>query len=164
MMKSRGFQIVKLSPMTVVSAHALGVSPESEAWDLLCAWAEPRGLLEGNELHPIYGFNNPNPEPGSQEYGYEFWMVVDDSFTDSGQLKLKKFPGGLFAVSRCKLVGDSDGTVPEIWRDLYEKVKASGTHCWRRAQELEKLVNPGAPADELLLDLYLPVVETSSGG
>jgi DNA gyrase inhibitor GyrI len=89
-MKDQEFQIVSLPPITVVSAHAVGVSPESKAMDLLFAWAEPQGLLEDTDLHPIYGFNNPNPEPGRQEYGYEFWMVVDERMTDVGHLELKK--------------------------------------------------------------------------
>ncbi len=161
-MNDREFQIVRLPPMSVVSAHAVGASPESEAWDLLCAWAEPRGLLEESDLHAVFGFNNPNPEPGRQEYGYEYWMVVDESITDVAPLELKRFPGGLFAVTRCKLFGDSHGSVREIWRSLYEKVQASGSHCWRDGQELEKLLNPGAPFDEVVLDLFLPVEETSS--
>ena len=161
-MKDREFQIVDLAPMSVVAAHAVGVSPEARAWERLYAWAEPLGLLQDMDRHPVYGFNNPNPEPGQQEYGYEFWLVVDEDVTDAGELELKRFPGGIFAVTRCKLIGDSAGSIPEIWRRLYEQVQASGGYCWRRDQELEKIVNPGAPQDEILLDLYLPVREKTT--
>ena len=69
-------RIVKLEPVRVASFHGFGESPEDEAWNKLVAWAKPKGLLHDPQHHRIYGFNNPNPSPGSPNYGYEFWMAV----------------------------------------------------------------------------------------
>lgn len=64
--------------------------------------------------------------------------------------------GGLYAVTRCKLCGDPEGSVPEVWKRLWDWVQASG-YEWRRTHELEKPVDPLAPEEELVLDLYLPI-------
>ena len=62
-------RIVTLEPMRVASAHAYSASPEGEAWDKLIAWARPKGLLDDPQVHRIYGFNSPDPSPGSPNYG-----------------------------------------------------------------------------------------------
>ena len=61
-------RIVKLEPMRVASAHALGESPEHDAIEKLIAWAKPKGLLEDPEKHRVFGFNNPDPSPGSRTW------------------------------------------------------------------------------------------------
>ena len=52
-------RIVRLPPMLVACFRALSESPENEAWNKLRMWADPRGLLDDPERHPVYGFNNP---------------------------------------------------------------------------------------------------------
>ena len=54
------------------------------------------------------------------------------------------------------LEGDSPGNVFEIWQKLLEWVKFS-KYRWRRTHELEKVQNPQASEDDLVLDLYLPI-------
>ena len=70
-------RIVNLEPMRVASFHAYGDSPENEAGKKLIAWAKPKGLLDDPEKHRVFGFDNPSPTPGSPNYGYEFWIVID---------------------------------------------------------------------------------------
>ncbi|MCP4545258.1 MAG: GyrI-like domain-containing protein [bacterium] len=158
------YLIVNLPRMHVVSARATGESPEAEAWARLFAWAKPLGFMDDLNAHPVFGFNNPAPRPGQSHYGYEAWMEVQGKVDELDPLQFKSFSGGLFAVARCKLVGDKVGSVPEVWRRLFEEVKAGSGYSWRRSQELEGLVNPGAPEEEILLDLYLPVREGAAGG
>jgi DNA gyrase inhibitor GyrI len=149
-------RIVKLDPMTVASSRALGESPERQAWDQLSAWAEKKGLLDDIVKHPVFGFNNPNPTPGSKEYGYEFWISVDPSEKPEGNIEIKRFPGGLYAVCDCKLFGEP--SVPETWNMLWEWIQSS-KYSWRKTHELEKSKNPLAPEHEMELELYLPIEE-----
>src|SRR4030042_4199991 len=87
--------IVNREPMPVASSHVVSDNPEREAWQKLSSWAEPKGLLEDAEKHPVFGFNNPSPSPGQREYGYEFWIGVDPDIDAEGEIEVKDFPGGL---------------------------------------------------------------------
>ena len=92
-------KIVKLEPMRVGSVYGFGDSQEKLAWEKLIGWAEAKGLLRSGEYR-IFGFNNPNPSPGSPNYGYEFWMVVGQDVEPEGEIAAKDFAGGLYAVTR----------------------------------------------------------------
>lgn len=151
--------------MKVASVRAESASPEQDAWEKLRAWAEPEGLLDDSERHPIYGFNNPDPTPDRAEYGYELWIRVDPNAEPRGEIELKDAPGGLYAVSRCRL-GEEIASeffrkhgYLESWKNLYGWVKGNETLIFANRQWLEKVVNPGASEGELQLDLHCPVEE-----
>ena len=148
--------IVQLEPMTVATSRAFGESPEAQAWKQLRAWAEPRGWLEDLTKHPVYGFNNPNPSPESREYGYEFWISVEPGEKSNGDIEIQKFPGGLYAVTSCRLLGEPN--VLETWKLLWQWVHES-EYRWRQTHELEKPNDPTAPEDEIELELFLPIEE-----
>jgi AraC family transcriptional regulator len=149
-------RIRTLSPMRVASFKAVGKAPEPEALELLRAWTEPKGLFADPENHPVFGFNNPNPTPEREEYGYEFWVRVGSDSPREPGIEFRDFAGGEYAVTRCKLHGDPKGSVPEVWRKLLSWVQSSEWN-WRRTHELEKLLDPTAPEGDIELELYLPV-------
>lgn len=152
-------RIVQLEPMTVACSHVIGESPERVAWKQLRAWAEPKGLLGDVAIHPVFGFNNPNPSSERKEYGYEFWISVEHGAIPEGNISIKEFSGGLYAATECRLLGER--SLQETWRLLWEWVGTS-KYQWRQTHELERLKNPMAPENEIELDLLLPVEETSS--
>lgn len=143
-----------LQPMRVACFRALSESPESDAWEKLRNWAEPKALLDDPQNHPVFGFNNPNPSPSRKEYGYEFWIRLQPEARPESEVEMQDFPGGLYAVTSRNLCGDPP--LPETWRKLWDWVRAS-THKWRRTHELERVRNPQAPEADLVLDLYLPI-------
>jgi DNA gyrase inhibitor GyrI len=154
-------RIERLPGMWVASVLAFGEAPEAVAWRRLRQWALPKGLLSDRDRHPIFGFNNPNPSPGKKEYGYELWIRVDAPEVGENAVDFKEFEGGLFAVTSCRLLGGPG--IGATWRMLWDWTQR-GPYRWRRAQELERVLNPGAPEDELALELYLPVAESSAPG
>lgn len=151
-------RIVKLEPMRVASAHAFGPGPEGEAMEKLVAWAKPKGLLDDRKGHRIFGFNNPDPSPGSPNYGYEFWIVIGPDVEPEDEIKVKEFPGGLYAVTRCEVLGDAYDIIPATWKQLVtwlENSKYRGsTHQW-----LEEQLSPIGGTEDFVLDLYMPIVE-----
>ena len=151
-------RIERLPPMRVTSFCCFSETPEQDAWAKLSAWADSRGLLVDLDRHPIFGFNNPNPSPSGGKYGYELWIRVDSDVESEGEAEVKNFEGGLYAVTTCRLHDDPSGTMPEVWHKLWEWVEES-EYEWRPTHELEKARNPGAPGDQFLLDLYLPIEE-----
>jgi AraC family transcriptional regulator len=154
-------RIVKLEPMRVASAHAYSEGPEQDALEKLVAWAKPKGLLENPEKHRVFGFNNPDPSPGSPNYGYEFWITIDSTVGSDaepeGEIKMKEFPGGLYAVARCE--------VKEPWKDIQATWKR--LVAWRENSQyqganhqwLEEHLGPLESSEEFVLDLYLPIAE-----
>jgi DNA-binding HxlR family transcriptional regulator/DNA gyrase inhibitor GyrI len=162
MTKEIQVEVVQLEPMTVASVQAISKSPEDDAWKRMVAFAEPKGLLKDLKKNPIFGFNNPNPSPGKEEYGYEFWIRIDPDVKLDEDVNKKKFDGGLYAVTRCNLTKEAASTflqergMLESWANLSEWFKSSGykkgKHQW-----LEKSVNPNKPDEDLLLDLHLPI-------
>ncbi len=100
--------------MRVVSFQAISKTPENDAMMKLREWAEPRGLFADSIAHPIYGFNNPSPQKGKKEYGYEFWIQVEANFLEEG-VKNKDIPEHFCAVSRC-YVTDPHKDIPTTWR------------------------------------------------
>jgi DNA gyrase inhibitor GyrI len=151
-------RIVKLEPMRVASTVGFGPSPEELAWQKILAWADTEGLLAQRENRRFFGFNNPNPSAGSPNYGYEQWITVEPE-TEAGQdIKILDFPGGLYAVTRCDLTN-----IGEQWQALV-KWCAGSRYTMSHQLCLEEALTPpfdGIPMemDQIILDLYLPVVE-----
>jgi DNA gyrase inhibitor GyrI len=150
-------RVVQLDPMRVAAALGFGPNPEELAWRLLLAWAGDSGLLERPEEHRFFGFNNPSPSPGSPNYGYEQWITVGPEVASEGEVEVKEFSGGLYAVTRCQLE-----TITETWQQL---VTWSETSRFRRAhhQWLEESIDPPVDGNlgdsQAVLDLYLPIAE-----
>lgn len=163
-MKELKARIVRLEPMHVASVRAISQTPEHDAWEKMRAWAEPEGLLEDLDKHPVFGFNNPNPSPDRNEYGYEFWIRVEPGTKPEGEVKIKEFKGGLYAVTTCNLKEELESEFfekegyLESWKKLVEWVKNS-KYRYGKHQGLEKTHDPTASEEELILDLYCPIEE-----
>ncbi len=163
-MKEFKVKIVKLEPMRVASVQAISKTPEHDAWEKMRAWAEPKGLLEDIEKHPVYGFNNPNPSPGKGEYGYEFWIRVGPETKPDGETEIKEFEGGLYAVTTCNLKEEIKSeffqkeNYLESWKKIVDWVKSS-KYKFGKHQCLEKAHDPGASEEELILDIYCSIEE-----
>jgi DNA gyrase inhibitor GyrI len=159
-------RIVHLEPMRVACASGFGQSPEDEAWDTLLAWAASKGLLDDLEAVRFFGYNNPDPSPGSPNYGYDQWITVGPDVEAEGDVRIIEFPGGLYAVTGCRLknIGDAWKQLA-AWREDSEYKCAH--HQWlEECLTPEVLITPEgqAPAPEsaygdVELDIYLPIAE-----
>lgn len=151
-------RIEKLDPIRVASVWCFSETPRQDAWAKLSAWADSKGMSVDLDRNPVFGFNNPNPSPIGGKYGYELWIRVDSGTESEGEMVVKDFDGGLYAVTTCRLHPDPSGSMPEVWRKLWDWVEASD-YGLRPTHELEKARTPRPSEDEFLLDLYLPIEE-----
>jgi DNA gyrase inhibitor GyrI len=136
-----------------VSAYGFGKEPEGIASRKLSAWAEPKGLFGDLENHPTFGFDNPFPSPGSPNYGYELWMKVDADTPPEGDITIKHFSGGTYAVTR--FTGLS--RIGDVWKQLVAWREASRYKCGHH-QCLEHLINHfEKDPEKYTFDLYLPI-------
>ncbi len=144
-------RIIRLRPMKVAYYRAESASPETDAWNVMKQWVIDNGLEELATTR-FFGFNNPGPTADRPEYGYEVWVNVPDSLPESGEIKIKKFEGGLYGVTCCRLHNISDQ-----WKRLGQWVRKSeygfGDHQW-----LEETISPDkTPNENTQFDLYYPV-------
>ena len=155
-------RIVRLEPMRVACASGFGESPEPIAWNKLLTWAETKRLLDDLDSVRFFGFNNPNPSQGSQDYGYEQWITVGPDMTAEGDVEVKEFAGGLYAVTRCKSIYKIVETWKSLGAWLEESSHKTGRHQWLEecvtkpssAKALEEI-----PLEDFELDLYCPIQE-----
>ena len=148
-------KIVKLEPMRVISFHGFGEEPENIAFQQLRGWAGPRGLLDEPLKTRVFGFNNPDPSPGSPNYGYEVWVEIKEGMEIEEGLTIKDFDGGLYGVTR--IVGVEH--IGPGWGGLVAWRESSKYKCGN-SQWLEQSLTPGeVPLEELTLDLYIPIAE-----
>jgi DNA gyrase inhibitor GyrI len=149
-------RIVKLDPMRVASSYGFGSSPELIAFEKMHAFLKSKGLMEGyGTKHRHFGFNNPDPMPGSPNYGYEVWVTVDPEIEPEGEVRIIDFPGGLYAVTRIQGVEKIGETWKELARWREKSAYNQATHQW-----LENLLNPlETDFGKFVFDLYLPISE-----
>lgn len=157
-MSERAVQIVTLPPMRVASALGFGKEPELQASTMIHEFAKKAGIKLDFNTTRLYGFDNPSPSPGSPNYGYEFWLPIDESIEAIDPIKIKQFPGGQFATTR--FTGLS--RIGRVWGDLVAWVENStyalGPTC---NQCLEKNDTPFEQNPEKwTFDLYLPVINS----
>lgn len=156
-------KIIELPAFHYINFNGFGKSPELEAIEKLRNWLDQNQTTIGKCR--FFGFNNPDPMPGSENYGYEIWAEIP-----SGKEKLfpdvKFFPGGLYAMLHCSgLLEEADKFIPGSWQKLTAWLESSpyrlGQHQWLEEQLGEDdgnfitLLNKG----KMSLDLYMPIVK-----
>lgn len=151
-------KIVNLPPMRVACVNGFGEGPEGMAFDRMKAWAEAHHLI--GRQYRLFGYNNPNPSPGSPNYGYDVWITVDESVQADKEARIIEFPGGLYAVTRME-VQDPGSDIPGTWQKLVRWMESSkyrhGRHQW-----LEEHIGPleeMGGEQPFTLDLFLPITE-----
>ena len=92
MSKDLEVRYVDLPEMTVASALGFGKEPEYLAAVMMNTFASKLGVRLASEGHESYGFNNPNPSPGSDNYGYELWMRVPPGTPAVDPIEIKQIP------------------------------------------------------------------------
>ena len=147
-------RIATLEPIRVASAHGFGEQPEEQAWTKILNWASSQGF-EDLSQHRFFGFNDPNPSPGSPNYGYEQWMTVGPEVEGDDDIEIKDFLGGLYAVTRSEgLQNITENWMKlAVWREDSKYREAH--HQW-----LEECFTLDAEnLEDYVFDLYAPIVE-----
>jgi len=148
-------RIVQMEPMRVASVLGFGPGPEELAGSKMLAFMESRGLRF--EDVRWFGFNNPNPSPGSPNYGYEVWITVGPEVEGDREVTIKEVPVRRYAVTHC----DGLETIGKDWQQLVLWFEESAHGCpphWAECLE-HLLVPPSSSYEEYQFDLYLPLAD-----
>jgi len=151
-------RIIDMPTMRVASALGYGKNPEDLAWQKISAFAASLGLKPGDPGYRTFGFNNPNPSPGSPNYGYEMWLVLDPEVPVAEVpegISVKEIPSSKYAVTRFTGLQN----IGQTWRELvawFEDSPYSRPPNWCTC--LEEVVNPAeTDPEKWVFDIHLPI-------
>lgn len=162
-------RIEKLEPMRMAVAHGFGESPESEAWGNILAFLKAQGKLADLGSLRFFGYNNPNPSPGSPNYGYDQWVTVEHDTEPTDDVKMLDFPGGSYAVTSftgLSKIGDVWGQLVRWHEDSGYKKPPNYYQCLEEITNIGVFISPEGQLDETEqtmekpdFTLYLPIAE-----
>ena len=151
-MKQLDIRFETLPAYHVACFSGFGAEPEMEAWGKLVVWANEKKIFPLKPGVRIFGFNNPDPAPGSPNYGYDFWITIDPSMDEPG-LKTLDFPGGEYAVVHC----DGVEVIVQTWQALNQWIEQS-EYVYGKYQWLEEVfLKNNNPDDFDHFDLFMPI-------
>lgn len=148
-------KIVQLPAMRVACVNGFGEEPEGIAFAKMREYMQAHGMRSDDGSARLFGYNNPNPTPGSSNYGYDVWVTVGPEIQSEGEVKVFDFPGGLYAVLRIKPVTGEE--IFENWQKLVawrEQSQYRGaSHQWLE----EHIGDVALEFPDLVMDLYMPI-------
>jgi DNA gyrase inhibitor GyrI len=148
-------RIVRHEPMRVATVTGFGETPELLAFEKMLAFMESKRIVF-EDVH-WFGFNNPNPSPGSPNYGYEVWITVGPGVEGEGEVIIQEIPSRLYGVARC--IGVSN--IGKAWKQLavwFEDSHYQKPPHWHQCLE-QLLVPPDTPYEDYVFDLHVPLAE-----
>lgn len=96
--KGNCVRIVLLPPCTVASYQFAGDDPEEKVGEVMDMFIRSSRLYEIKPDARLFGFNNPELQPGSDFHGYEDWVTIPDDMEVASPLVKKHYDGGLYAA------------------------------------------------------------------
>ena len=145
--------IKKIEPGRFASFYGFGTQPEEEAIGKLLKWCQKRNISVDANKSMLLGFNNPNPSPESKEYGYEFWLKVDDNAKPEEEVRVIEYHGGSYAATECTGVMN----IFNCWQALY-KWCADNNYKIGYHQALEIIVENLFDIEKIKIELCCPIV------
>ena len=157
--KGNCVRIVLLPPCTVASYQFAGDDPEETVGEVMDMFIRSSKLYEIKPDARMFGFNNPEPQPGSDYHGYEDWITIPDDMEVASPIVKKHYDGGLYAAYTINF--------PDFyeWNFLKEWVKNSEKYQEDHRDYLEEHLNwvysshMGWPENGIdgKIDLLLPI-------
>lgn len=150
-------RIEQMPAMRVVFVR--GVGPYKEvaraAWERVCAWAGPRGLLGPKSLFLGICHDDPEVTP-PDKIRYDAAIVVDRPVQPEGDVGVQEIPAGAHAVTTHRGPYEK---LHESWSALCGQWLPRSGHAMRNAPSFEIYRNDPnrTPPEQLVTDLYVPI-------
>ena len=145
--------IKKIEPGRFASFYGFGKQPEEEAMNKLFKWCKKRNINIDENKNILFGFNNPNPVQGLSEYGYEFWLKVDEHERPEDDMRLIEYHGGNYAVAECTGALNMLQTWQALYKWCMDNKYRIGHH-----QPLERIVENISDISKIKIELCCPIV------
>ncbi|BCZ46789.1 hypothetical protein psyc5s11_28560 [Clostridium gelidum] len=155
----------KLETMRVAYYCYYGKHSEDNAFTVMREWINKTGMNINEQKLRIWGFDNPSPSEGHDEYGYEVCITIDEDIdVNDDKIKTKFLDGGLYAVIGVK--PDENGEIGyeimKAWKRFNNWLTDSkyiyGGHQW-----LEEHLGFDDNFNHIGgVDLYMPIMEKNN--
>ena len=148
--------IKNIAPLRVASVRHTGPYQEcGTAWNTLCAWAGPKGLMGPNTRFLGLGYDNPEITP-PEAIRYDACITVAEDVEAEGQVKIMEAFGGDYAV--CMHQGPYEGLM-EVYNYLYGPWMAQSGREYAESPAIEEYLNDPntTPPEELRTAIYVPL-------
>ncbi len=76
----------------------VGENPEEKVGNVMDRFIRESGLYPFKPDARMFGFNHPEPLPGSDFHGYEDWVTIPEEMELPAPLIKKHFAGGLYRL------------------------------------------------------------------
>lgn len=164
--------IRELPEMKTACFTYFGRNPEDHAFEALKKWFESNELSIRNPGYRVFGYNNPDPEEGAEEYAYEYCVTIPDDIYETltdvpeteqsgvtySEVHRKILYGGKYAVLSVKR------TKPDIGEDIMAAWKRfiawmdESKYSWGHNQYLEEHIGYNEDGEHIGgVDLYFSV-------
>ena len=155
-------RLIRLPKMTFACACAISKSPEDDCWKIIHEFVLKNDLLNQPGFRH-FGFNDPDPQVGKEEYGYQMWVVINKDMAVPEPLWKIEFDGGLYAG-----LGTTMDVIGERWKKLwqcsinnedYEVDWNPSSHriCLEECMDYITFNDPAIPFEKKQLDLLTPI-------
>jgi len=157
-------RIERLVSRQAAYIHASGDSPEEEALTKIIVWAKTKNIAHNRGIHLMGRNTYPTEKP--DPHGYEYYLTLNEPiFKDEEEIKMKNFPGGLFAVLRFKNLFDMQASWISLMKwvkeNNYQEIGVIKTENGWVNSGFEELLNwdETKPPTEWVFDLWLQIKE-----
>ncbi len=148
-----------LPDMRVAYYCYYGTEPEDGAFEVMRDWILKNKIDFKNENYRIFGYNAPDSDPSSKEYGYEVCITIPDNLkVEDNLVKTKVLQGGLFAIVSISPCNDLGDEIMKGWKRFMKWLEGS-KYIYGECQWLEEHLGFGDQFEHLGgVDLYLPIL------
>ena len=149
-------KLVKMKPRKVAFVRHIGPYDQCKtAWETLCAWAGPRGLL-GPQTE-FLGLCHDDPEvTETSKIRYDACIAASGDMTPAGEVGIQEVAGGEFAVALH--VGPYEN-LKHTYAELCGRWLPASNREVKNAPSVEVYLNDPerTPPDELRVEIQLPL-------
>jgi predicted transcriptional regulator YdeE len=158
-------EIKRLEGMKVASFRVVSRTPEDDVIEYMKNGAIKNGL-DKQEGMRNFGFDVPVSEEQKKEglRGYEYWITVTDTVTQSDGVTIKNIDADEYAVLRIvNPFNDPFNSIPNGWKMLRDWVMNGEykTTCFNNRYWLEEVIQDG---NNTYMDIYFPVKDGGREG
>lgn len=155
-------RLIRLPKMTFACARAESKTPEDDCWEIMNKFISKHDLIHQPGFRH-FGFNDPDPQPGKEVYGYQMWVAIDKNLPVEEPLWKIEFDGGLYAglVTTMDVIGER---WKKLWQwtlnsESYEVDWAPSKHriCLEECIDIITFNDPSISFETKQLDLLTPI-------
>ncbi|WP_291330297.1 GyrI-like domain-containing protein [Desulfovibrio sp. UCD-KL4C] len=127
-----------------------------KAWDKLCGWAGPKGLLNHQTEFMGLCYDSPSVTP-ADKIRYDACMSIPENILPEGEIGIQTIPAGKYAVGTH--YGSYEG-LEDAYKELYGKWLPTSKYLLKNSiPSFEKYINhpPETSPENLITEIYLGI-------